>query len=393
MASEDKPRVWWVLIALLLPLFLIGSFFAASKRGAPQPPPMGEFQAKRAEKWRSQEFFSITNAEDLKDAVSGFRYEYNEALSAEEARSLTNAVVDLVTAFQTGTFDDYARFRMPTTNIHFPAGISNAMRKEYNIPAATIHDNPIEAFRQYWHATKRDTRFTNFWLAVCVTNSEVRVEKSDCPTNDLVYSLTMASPTLTVDSLRDAPRFAKAVREGSDPIINYLKSRLSPATVDLLLKYRTGPALEAREAVIKDFNALIQDGSLRDRIEFKNVQLSPETEALVKKNPTGKDLVRVNRLILSEALPEGVLKGNAWAENIGMGWRDPSVLLEPSREQVLKAVGHVKIATLRVFPKPRGSYPIFPVYVRWFWSPEDRTWLPEQLVCMYSRPLEFQLFF
>ncbi len=396
MTSKRLSRALFLFLVLVLPLFLIGSIFFAHRSGYQngKPPPLGELKAARTEKWQSQEFVNISKDEDLKKAVAGFSYNFDEPLSTEEAQALTNAVIDFLTAFQKGTYEAYAKFRAPVNHMHFSEGVSNAMWKVFDIPVATIKNDPAQAFKLYWYASKKNNIFTNYWIAVCVTNSNVRVERSSCPTNDLHDSLTINSPTFTVDSLRDTVGFGLQVQGGADPVINYVKSKLSPSTMDLLLNHKGGSILATRAAVIKDFNRLIQEGPLLDVAEFKNTKLSPWTQDLLKTNPKGDALIRLNRFVLADALPEGILKSSAWAENIGMGWTIPSVLLEPSREQVFQAAGgYVKIATIKVFTKPRDNDPIYPVYLRWAWSPKDQKWLPEMLISMYSMPKKVNLFF
>ena len=70
-----------------------------------------------------------------------------------------------------------------------------------------------------------------------------------------------------------------------------------------------------------------------------------------------------------------------------MGLRDnePTVDLQPSREQVLKSAGFVKVATIRVLPKLRNNLESVPVYLFLYWAPNEKKWLPERLALMSSR--------
>jgi hypothetical protein len=59
--------------------------------------------------------------------------------------------------------------------------------------------------------------------------------------------------------------------------------------------------------------------------------------------------------------------------------------LEPSREEILKKNAYLKTATIKVLCQPKDNGPVFPMYLRLYWSPEGGKWLPEQLIGVYSR--------
>ena len=98
---------------------------------------------------------------------------------------------------------------------------------------------------------------------------------------------------------------------------NALKPPISPSTraitqfiwqrIPLPLQYslhetRT-PSRNKIVALVQAFNAILTGPSIYDPIRFKGVALRPETQLLIPQNPTGDQLIRLNRLLLADAYP------------------------------------------------------------------------------------------
>jgi hypothetical protein len=58
--------------------------------------------------------------------------------------------------------------------------------------------------------------------------------------------------------------------------------------------------------LLAGLNAAVNGPSIYDAARFDGVPLSPETRALLGRNPTGADLARLNRLLLEDAYPEAI---------------------------------------------------------------------------------------
>jgi len=388
------PILWMVLRVKSLQLDRPTTGGVAPGALQPQSTQRGSQQAKysldRLAKWKAEGFVSLTNDDTVRAVVGVLDFRLDETLNSEQLITLTNAAVDLIGAFQNGGFEDYTKFRIPVNKFHFSPGVSNAMQQRYSISAQAIRDDPAAAWKQYWNVVVSN-HYSNYWVGVSVTNSFVHVERSLSPTNDLAYSLTMGGATFTVDSLINVKLLAQRLQRSSEKIDAYVKSALSSNTLNILLS-GNGGLDETRKLVVDDLNALIQKGAIYDPKLFEKVTLSPETKALLSQKPTGDDQIRLNRLLLVDAFPH-ILAPHTWVENVGFAFRRPSVIMEPSRAEVMKADGFVNVATMRILAKPRGEDPVYPVYVRWYWSPQDKKWLPEQLIAMYSGPRGRDLFF
>jgi hypothetical protein len=90
-----------------------------------------------------------------------------------------------------------------------------------------------------------------------------------------------------------------------DLVSGFLYEQLPAPTQSLVLSYggpQDAPAL--RTALTSGFNALITSGaSLYSPERFDPVPLSPSTQELIRSNPVGPDLERLNRQLLEDAYP------------------------------------------------------------------------------------------
>ena len=99
----------------------------------------------------------------------------------------------------------------------------------------------------------------------------------------------------------------------ADAVSHYVSGKLSPATRDLLPKYGGGTNAPLQNALVEDFNRLIQNGPLYDTRRFAGVKLQPATTNLISQAPQGLDLVWLNRKLLLDAYPQELSKNNAMA--------------------------------------------------------------------------------
>ena len=105
--------------------------------------------------------------------------------------------------------------------------------------------------------------------------------------------------------VKDPMRLAKRLRDAPDEISKFIQAGL-PAALQAALAAYTGES-EPDASLVSDMvdalNALIAGPSIFDPVRFADVPLSASTLELLAANPTGADLVRLNRLLLEEAYP------------------------------------------------------------------------------------------
>ncbi|MBM3881696.1 MAG: LamG domain-containing protein [Verrucomicrobia bacterium] len=130
---------------------------------------------------------------------------------------------------------------------------------------------------------------------------------------------------------KDAPAFAARLKAGSDPVSQFIASRLAPATQSELAAYSgvgsvPGPLLKA---LVDDLDQLVKGRGrfgqilppLWDPVRFAGVALSPETRRLVAE--AGNPLLspKLNRLLLEDAYPREIaLSQKGWVFVLAPEW-------------------------------------------------------------------------
>jgi len=129
-----------------------------------------------------------------------------------------------------------------------------------------------------------------------------------------------------VDILNLASLASKLAKE-SDGVSTFLSARMDVKTKDSLADYETSKTDSYSRGrilltnIVAQWNVVIDGPSVYDEKRFQDVHLRPETEALRERNPQGRDLVRLNRLLLEDAYPAEISKrpGNS-LRPLDLGW-------------------------------------------------------------------------
>ena len=100
---------------------------------------------------------------------------------------------------------------------------------------------------------------------------------------------------LTAGDIEDERKFALLLSDDKKPFSVYLLKRLSSKTHQLL-----APAMMPL-MMMRDLNKVIRNGELYSAGRFAGVQLPIKTLTLAQHNPTGKQLSKLNRLLLQAA--------------------------------------------------------------------------------------------
>jgi uncharacterized repeat protein (TIGR01451 family) len=140
------------------------------------------------------------------------------------------------------------------------------------------------------------------WIASGVLNAAISDNAGSGPI--LSYPNVPTSSIFVVADIIDFPSLAGKLKTPPDPVSTYLNSQLSAGTLTLLAAYGGGADAALLRAIVADFNQIIQSGSSIYTVpRFTGVTLAPETQYLLARNPTGIDLVRLNRLLIRDAYP------------------------------------------------------------------------------------------
>jgi hypothetical protein len=108
--------------------------------------------------------------------------------------------------------------------------------------------------------------------------------------------------TFSMDDLADLPALVAKFRV-KQRVAEYLESQLREETRALLADYGGGRDQELKEALVRDLNAIILGPSLYDEKRFSEIRLREETQELLRRDPQGPELQRLNRLLLEDTFP------------------------------------------------------------------------------------------
>jgi len=114
---------------------------------------------------------------------------------------------------------------------------------------------------------------------------------------------------LKSDDLKDVESFAEEVGYQPRKVALYIAGKLPPGTRNTLKERHVDRSTEQfRNSLIKDLNELLQGPSLFEPLQFRWVKLRAQTVEALTREPVGEELVRLNRLLLEDALPEVIRK-------------------------------------------------------------------------------------
>lgn len=136
------------------------------------------------------------------------------------------------------------------------------------------------------------------------------------------------TPLLTSSDIRDTMAFANRLKVHDDPVSDYLWDKLSPQTQLMInplpidestMQQARGMGIpvppkpqiaspgQIRRQLVRELNELLQaDEPLYDAERFSKAPISATLRHEAESNPTGKERIRVNRLLLEAAYPHEI---------------------------------------------------------------------------------------
>ena len=117
----------------------------------------------------------------------------------------------------------------------------------------------------------------------------------------------------TVGDMKDFTSFAAKLQHPSGQIAAFLASALSNTTKQTLLQHQSpaSPSSPLQMGLVNDLNGMIAGPSIYHEQRFAGIVLRSETQRLLARNPSGMNLIRLNRLLLEDALPAELSKRTA----------------------------------------------------------------------------------
>jgi len=111
--------------------------------------------------------------------------------------------------------------------------------------------------------------------------------------------------------LKEKP-LCNRIRIGEDPLSIHLRTSLSPTTLEKLNAWDSSKNVPAdlKAGLTDDFNKILHSAPLYTTERFSGIQLTNDIVNRAEANPSGNDLVHLNRLLLEEAFPNFIAKGD-----------------------------------------------------------------------------------
>ena len=134
----------------------------------------------------------------------------------------------------------------------------------------------------------------------------------DGKTLDGWLQIENSATTLATGDITAPEAFAVKLTKGSDAVSVFLRSQLQASVKADLATYSISneTAKAVISAFVKDINQVIAGPSIYAQARFRNVKLRPETLQLIKRNPSGEQLARLNKLLLEDAYPAELAKSS-----------------------------------------------------------------------------------
>src|ERR1035438_4024594 len=138
----------------------------------------------------------------------------------------------------------------------------------------------------------------------------------DGKTLDGWIQIENSATSLASGGITDPAAFAGKLTNGPDAVSVFLRGQLQDSVKTDLAAYSASSANAKAviSALVKDLNQVISGPSIYDKARLSNTVLRPETVQLLKQNPAGQQLARLNKLLLEDSYP-GEL-----AKSVSTGW-------------------------------------------------------------------------
>lgn len=110
--------------------------------------------------------------------------------------------------------------------------------------------------------------------------------------------------------LRNPEGFVIKLRDADDSLSKYIREQFSSKTQEMLEAYNDSypPSNTLQNALIDELNQLLKSKSFYKEELFANVDLTKETKKLLSKKLQGREITRLNRLLIENAFPNEIAK-------------------------------------------------------------------------------------
>ncbi len=120
------------------------------------------------------------------------------------------------------------------------------------------------------------------------------------------------APIFSYTDIVNLDQFAQRLQhpEQSDGISKFLAAQLTPSAQGLLTNYTGGTDLLLQKSLADELNRMMRSGTLYETQRFAHITLPASATRLIRRNPQGLDLMRLNRLLLLAAYPQELMRAH-----------------------------------------------------------------------------------
>jgi subfamily B ATP-binding cassette protein MsbA len=123
---------------------------------------------------------------------------------------------------------------------------------------------------------------------------------------DTVFPIEKAVTAFSISDIKDPLGLARKLTLKSDAVSALLSAKVDAAAQQALAQYQLSNAVpdQLQAALLGVLNLTLVGQPIYEEGRFRTVNLRPETRKLLEQTPQGKDLTRLNRLLLEDSYPQ-----------------------------------------------------------------------------------------
>jgi hypothetical protein len=113
-----------------------------------------------------------------------------------------------------------------------------------------------------------------------------------------------SATAFSASDIADLPALAKSIATNSNQVAAFIGAELDDTVKDSLSAYISSNGSDekaVRSALAKNLSKIIGGAPIYEEHRFQGLPLSPATKELLKRNPHGRELVELNRMLLVDA--------------------------------------------------------------------------------------------
>jgi hypothetical protein len=148
------------------------------------------------------------------------------------------------------------------------------------------------------------------WCAQQKERAGVKTSLFDGKTLDGWIQVENNATNLSTGSILDRAGFVERLAHGQDPMSVFLRGQFDDLVKIDLSTYAASNANAGAlfSAMVKQINRVLAGPTIFAADRFRDITLRPETEALLRQNPRGERLARLNKMLLEDAFPVEIAK-------------------------------------------------------------------------------------